>query len=98
MELALSLTNQAQTAALVFRLVNQCGTPVFGLSARIFALRPMGSRFGPLPDSERLPGRGWSGFLMSAGGVRYQIQLPYQSTIIIEPPAHLEVSGTGKQK
>ena len=84
--LALELTNEAHTADIVFRLVNQSGVPMAGAEVRLFKENP-----AEKPDSEPVTvmvgADGTVRFSSARRGARYFIQRPDGEIMTVDVPA-----------
>lgn len=85
-ELSLELTNEPNTADIVFRLVNKCGIPMVGAKVQMFKGDPSGTA-NPLPDMEVFASS--DGTVRFAGmrrGATYYIRYPGGKMMTVEVP------------
>lgn len=86
-ELKLELTNNAHTADIVFRLLNESGIPAAGTKVQLFKVNPVGES-NPVPDAETVVfADGTVRFRGVRRGAEYFVKLPDARIMTVIIPA-----------
>lgn len=86
-ELKLELTNNAHTADIVFRLLNESGIPAAGTKVQLFKANPVGES-NPVPDAETVVfADGTVRFRGVRRGAEYFVKLPDARIMTVKIPA-----------